>query len=111
MDNKKKKKKIKSVETLSAYISYARENVQPVLSDAAARHLVESYVEMRKLGQGSKTITATPRQLESLIRLSEALAKMKLSKTVEIPDVDEAVRLKTKAKTKKRKRKRKRKRR
>ena len=29
-----------------------------------------------------QVITATPRQLESLIRLSEALARMKLSETV-----------------------------
>ena len=48
---------------------------------------------MRKLGQGSKTITATPRQLESLIRLSESLAKMRLSNVVERRDVAEAVRL------------------
>jgi len=47
---------------------------------------------MRKLGQGSKTITATPRQLESLIRLSESLAKMRLSNVVERRDVAEAVR-------------------
>lgn len=29
------------------------------------------------VGRGTKTISATPRQLESLIRLSEALAKMR----------------------------------
>jgi len=59
-----------------------------------------SYVEMRKIGNASKnwsggikTITATPRQLESLIRLSEAHAKMRLAETVESQDVDEALRL------------------
>lgn len=58
------------------------------------------YVEMRRIGNttknwsgGIKTITATPRQLESLIRLSEAHAKMRLSDTVESQDVDEALRL------------------
>ena len=51
------------------------------------------FQEMRKMGQGSKTITATPRQLEALIRLSEALAKMRLSQFVERQDVREAVRL------------------
>ena len=40
-----------------------------------------------------KTITATPRQLESMIRLSEALARMRLGKTIEKKDIDEAVRL------------------
>ncbi len=42
---------------------------------------------------GSRTISATPRQLESLIRLSEAIAKMRLSMVVERKDVEEAVRL------------------
>ena len=42
---------------------------------------------------GKKVITATPRQLESLIRLSEAHARMRLSETVERSDVVEAIRL------------------
>jgi DNA replicative helicase MCM subunit Mcm2 (Cdc46/Mcm family) len=45
------------------------------------------YVEMRSLGGSKKVITATPRQLESMIRISEALAKMRLSQTVEKYDV------------------------
>ena len=38
-------------------------------------------------------VTATPRQLESLIRLSEAQARMRLRETVIEADVDEALRL------------------
>jgi DNA replicative helicase MCM subunit Mcm2 (Cdc46/Mcm family) len=48
---------------------------------------------MRSLGNSKKTITATPRQLESMIRIAESLAKMRLSEVVEKQDVDEAVRL------------------
>jgi len=52
---------------------------------------------MRKLGQdvraAEKRITATTRQLESMIRLSEAHAKMRLSEQVTRDDVKEAVRL------------------
>jgi len=52
---------------------------------------------MRKLGQdvraAEKRITATTRQLESMIRLSEAHARMRLSETVTRDDVKEAVRL------------------
>ena len=50
---------------------------------------------MRRGGSGSgrTTISATPRQLESLIRLSEALAKMRYSRIVDRRDVQEAVRL------------------
>lgn len=57
----------------------------------------DCYVEMRKLGQdvraAEKRITATTRQLESMIRLSEAHAKMRLSSTVTRADVREAYRL------------------
>jgi len=35
---------LQSVELLSAYISYAREKIQPVLGDIAAKDLVDSYV-------------------------------------------------------------------
>ena len=52
---------------------------------------------MRNLGNSlqatDRRITATTRQLESMIRLSEAHAKMRLSLTVEESDVNEAVRL------------------
>jgi DNA replication licensing factor MCM4 len=52
---------------------------------------------MRKLGEdvraAERRITATTRQLESMIRLAEAHAKMRLSDTVTRDDVKEAVRL------------------
>lgn len=48
---------------------------------------------MRSGGGNRNTITATPRQLESLIRLSQALAKMRLSNIVTNEDVKEAARL------------------
>lgn len=44
-------------------------------------------------GRGSKTITATPRQLESMIRLAQALAKMRMSLSVTRSDVIESIRL------------------
>lgn len=47
---------------------------------------------MRKIGSGRGAVTAYPRQLESLIRLSEAHAKMRFSQTVELVDVEEAKR-------------------
>jgi len=47
---------------------------------------------MRK-GGGRGSVTAYPRQLESLIRMSEAHAKTRLSQRVERADVQEALRL------------------
>lgn len=80
-------------ELLASYISYSRKNCKPVLTDEASVALTRAYVEMRRIGNSSKTITATPRQLESIIRLAEANAKMRLSSTVEKYDVEEAIRL------------------
>ncbi|KAI8138048.1 MCM2/3/5 family-domain-containing protein [Fennellomyces sp. T-0311] len=84
-----------SVERLTKYISYARQNVHPILSEEAGRRLVDLYVELRKQGQdrNEKRVTATTRQLESMIRMSEAHARMRLSDTVEVSDVEEASRL------------------
>lgn len=64
-----------------------------MLNDAATVRLVEAYVEMRRIGSGRGQVSAYPRQLESLIRLSEAHAKVRYSEVVEIDDVEEAYRL------------------
>ena len=85
------------VEFLTMYISYARSQIQPTISEEAGRELVECYIAMRALGQdvraAEKRITATTRQLESMIRLAEAHAKMRLSEVVTREDVQEANRL------------------
>ncbi|ODN02850.1 DNA replication licensing factor MCM4 [Orchesella cincta] len=78
---------------LRDYITYAKEMVNPKLTDEASQRLIQVYVDMRKAGAGRGQITAYPRQLESLIRLSEAHAKVRLSETVEVADVEEAWRL------------------
>ena len=64
-----------------------------MISEEAATDLISAYVAMRRMGGSKRIITATPRQLESLIRLSEAHARMRLSETVEAEDVEEAERL------------------
>ena len=84
---------------LRDYIAHARDSIHPELSDLATRELISAYLEMRKMGSashgnnGSRTISATPRQLESLVRLSEGIAKMRYSTSVTRSDVQEAVRL------------------
>lgn len=79
--------------TLKDYIAYARAYIQPRISESAGQSFIEAYVEMRKVGSGRGQVSAYPRQLESLIRLAEAHAKMRLSETVDVEDVQEARRL------------------
>ncbi|ETK86646.1 hypothetical protein F441_08894 [Phytophthora nicotianae CJ01A1] len=87
-----------SMKLLTEYIAYAKRNIHPRLSAEARNGLIRAYLDLRRMGgvsaaSAKKNITATPRQLESLIRISEALAKLKLCETVTRSDVDEALRL------------------
>lgn len=75
---------------LRDYIAYSKEHIKPTLSEEAQQRLVQAYVDMRRVGSGRGQITAYPRQLESLIRLSEAHAKVRFSQSVEVVDVEEA---------------------
>jgi DNA replication licensing factor MCM4 len=82
------------IEEFTRYLNYAKK-IHPAISEEAGSLLIKNYTDMRKMGkQGNhKVITATTRQLESMIRLAEAHAKMRLSHTVEEEDVEEANRL------------------
>jgi DNA replication licensing factor MCM4 len=83
----------KNAKFLAAYISYARIHSRPEISEQAGSQLVKEYQAMRSMGNASKTITATPRQLESMVRISESIARMRLASHVSVQDVEEAVRL------------------
>ncbi|CAG8635118.1 4422_t:CDS:10, partial [Gigaspora rosea] len=89
---------IMPIKTLAKYIKYARKHYHPFIGDdQSANALVNAYVDLRRVGidprSSENIITATTRQLESMIRLSEAHARMRLSQKVEISDVREAERL------------------
>lgn len=81
---------LQDASTLRDYIAYAKREFHPKITDKAGQALVEEYVKMRKMGSGRGQVSAYPRQLESLIRLAEAHAKMRFSQKVEVPDVQEA---------------------
>ncbi|RAK71206.1 MCM DNA helicase complex subunit MCM6 [Aspergillus fijiensis CBS 313.89] len=67
-----------STEQLLRYIRFAR-TFRPVFTEEAKAYLVEKYKELRagdaQGGMGRSSYRITVRQLESLIRLSEAVAK------------------------------------
>ena len=81
---------------LKKYIAYARKNVHPVLSREAMDEIKRYYVRMRRgakrVGEDElQPIPITARQLEALIRLSEAHARMRLSETVTREDARAAI--------------------
>jgi DNA replication licensing factor MCM4 len=80
-------------ELFRRYVAFAKRWVHPEISEEAAQSLVKSYTDLRNQGGSREVITATPRILESLIRIAESLAKMELREVVTEADVEEAVRL------------------
>lgn len=92
-DTKSKTGEIDS-ELLTKYIAYARQNIIPKLTEPALKEIQEYYIKMRASGGeegGIKAIPISPRQLEGLIRLSEASAKARLSKKVAKQDAQRAI--------------------
>ncbi len=82
-----------SGELLKKYISYARQHIFPILTDATMKELSDYYVSLRDMGRKEGSYSATHRQLEGLIRLSEASARVRLSNEVRREDVERAIRL------------------
>jgi len=84
-------------ELLKKYFAYIRQKINPVISDGAIDEIKEYYIGMRNSGSndeaGIKSIPITARQLEALIRLSEASAKIRLSKSVTKKDAQKAIEL------------------
>ena len=65
------------------FIHYAKNRFKPKLTDEASSFISAAYAEMRQSAAGSKTLPVTPRALETIIRLSSAHAKSRLSRVVE----------------------------
>ncbi len=83
-----------SPDLLKKYIAYARRNIRPVLSNDALRTLEDFYVRVRKQGEDPDApVPITARQLEALVRLSEAAAKARLSPVVSVEDAERATRI------------------
>jgi len=76
---------------LRKYISYAR-NIKPILTDEALRRLRDFYLAMRSASETEGTpIAITARQLESLVRIAEARARMAFRKEILAEDAEAAV--------------------
>ncbi|MBN1324358.1 MAG: minichromosome maintenance protein MCM [Methanotrichaceae archaeon] len=79
-------------ELLRKYVAYARKNVFPILSPEVRERLKVYYVDLRSQGQDSnKPVPVTARQLEALVRLSEASARLRMCNDVEMADAERAI--------------------
>ncbi len=79
------------------YIAYAKQHVKPELTDKAVEEIKKFYVELRNAPTTSdqviRPVPITARQLDALIRLSEANARARLSSKVKEEDAKKAIEL------------------
>ncbi|XP_039449919.1 DNA helicase MCM8 [Culex pipiens pallens] len=66
-------------ELMQKYIAFTRKNINPRLSREAAQELRSFYGEIRRAQQGMHCFPVTTRQIEALIRLTQARARMDLA--------------------------------
>ncbi|KAI9031368.1 MCM2/3/5 family-domain-containing protein [Hyaloraphidium curvatum] len=97
--SKDKKKVLLTLLFLKKYLHYAKNRIKPTLTSGAVGVINECYVNLRTEekrddsssgSQKMKTLPVTVRSLETLIRLSTAHAKARLSPVVEKEDAEKA---------------------
>jgi DNA replicative helicase MCM subunit Mcm2 (Cdc46/Mcm family) len=83
------------VDTLRKLIIYARKNIDPKFEDEEVLKTIENfYVKWRSVAEsGESPVPITPRQLEALIRLAKANARMRLSDHVTVEDANRAIKI------------------
>jgi replicative DNA helicase Mcm len=81
---------------MKKYIAYAKTNIDPKITMEASDEIKDFYVNLRNSVQGEaeqKSIPISARQLEAIVRLSEASAKLRFSKEVTREDAKLAIKL------------------
>ncbi|KXJ80931.1 hypothetical protein RP20_CCG022735 [Aedes albopictus] len=78
---------------LKKYIVYAKENVHPKLTNMDQDKIAKMYSQLRQESLSTGSLPITVRHIESVIRMSEAHARMHLRDTVQDVDVNMAIRM------------------
>jgi len=80
---------------LRKYIAYSKQKIKPKMTKAAINEIRDFYVQLRNSGkandEGVKPIPISARQLEGLVRLAEASAKIRLDDKVTKEDAKIAI--------------------
>ncbi|MEM3477207.1 MAG: minichromosome maintenance protein MCM [Archaeoglobaceae archaeon] len=79
-------------ELFRKYIAYAK-NFFPILSEEAKKRIEDYYISLRSKAKENSPVPITARQLESVIRLAEASARVRLSEVVTAEDVDRVTKI------------------
>ena len=77
------------VDILTKYLAYAK-RANPSLTKEAEDKIIDYYMKMRNV-DSEEMITVTPRQLEGLVRLSTARARLLMKNQVEAEDAERAI--------------------
>jgi replicative DNA helicase Mcm len=82
-------------ELFRKYVAYAKQKVEPKLTDEAVEEIKNFYVKLRnaQISGDTSSIPISARQLQGLVRLAEAHAKIRISQTVDKEDAQVAIRL------------------
>ena len=83
------KRSVIDVDILTKYLSYAKRS-SPDLTKEAEEKILAYYLQMRNV-ESEEMITVTPRQLEGIIRLSTARARLLMKDKVEEEDAERAI--------------------
>ncbi|KAK9461116.1 MCM2/3/5 family-domain-containing protein [Lipomyces oligophaga] len=98
MQTRKQRRSLESIspisqELLSKYIYYAKQKIQPKLLHVDEDKISKLYSDLRRESLATGSFPITVRHLESILRLSEAFAKMRLSEYVSSYDIDRAIKV------------------
>ena len=75
------------------YVAYAKRTCYPILSEEAKTALIAYYMNLRDIADSSKPVPVTARQLEALVRLAEASARVRLSPKIEQADAERVIKI------------------
>lgn len=73
------------------YVAYSKRSCFPMLSPEAKDALVNYYLKLRGIAEPNKPVPVTARQLEALVRLAEASARIRLSDIIEQADAERVI--------------------
>jgi replicative DNA helicase Mcm len=75
------------------YVAYAKRSCFPMLSPEAKDALVGYYMKLRGIADTNKPVPVTARQLEALVRLAEASARIRLSSNIVLSDAERVIQI------------------